>query len=67
MYDFRFYQACMGQTQNFIKLGGGTMGFIGENLGKTKGLKFFFLPLTHVYFFILWGFNRYKEWIIQLY
>jgi len=47
MYDFRFYQACKGQTQ-FINMGGGTMGFIGENLGRAKGLRFFF-PLAHVF------------------
>jgi hypothetical protein len=37
------------------------MGFIGENLGKAKGLRFVF-PLAHVLLLLLWGFNRYKEW-----
>jgi len=50
MYDFRFYQACMGQTQLIYKVRWGTVGFIGENLGKAKHLRFFFLVLT---FFIL--------------
>jgi len=42
------------------------MGFIGENLGKVKGLRYllFFNFLT--YFFLSWGFNGYKEQIIQL-
>ncbi len=61
MYDFRFYQACKGQTQ-FINMGGGTMGFIGENIGSGKELSFFFL--LHMFLkILLWGFNRYKEWI----
>jgi len=41
------------------------MGFIGENLGKAKGL-IFFPPLFHRFVFYLWGFNGYKQWIIQL-
>ncbi len=43
------------------------MGFIGKNLGKVKGLSFFFPPFLHGFFKkLLWSFNRYKEWIIQL-
>ncbi len=50
----------------FIKLGGGIVGFIGENLGRTKGLTYLiFFPLSRVCF-LLWGFSGYKEWIIQL-
>jgi hypothetical protein len=41
------------------------MGFIGENLGRAKGLNFIFFPLSQVCF-LLWGFSGYKEWIIQL-
>jgi hypothetical protein len=59
-----FNKHAWGKHNLFLKLGGGTLWFIGENLGRTKGLRFFF-PLSHVYF-LLWGFNRYKEWIIQL-
>jgi hypothetical protein len=29
----------MGQTQPVYKIGWGTLGFIGENLGRAKGLK----------------------------
>ncbi len=43
MYDFSFYQACMVQTQLVYKVGWGTIGFIGENLGKAKGLRFFII------------------------
>jgi hypothetical protein len=66
MYDFRFYQACMGQTQLVIKLGWRTMGFIGENLRGAKGLRFFFSNSHTGLFFKILGFNRYKEWMIQL-
>jgi tetrahydromethanopterin S-methyltransferase subunit C len=42
------------------------VGFIGENLGKAKGVKILiFSPLSRVCF-LLWGFNGYMEWIIQL-
>jgi hypothetical protein len=34
----------------FIKLGGDSMGFIGEILGKTKGLRFFFSFLIGLFF-----------------
>ncbi len=49
------------------KVGWGTMGFVSENLGRAKKLRFFFLvfPLSQVCF-LLWGFNRCKEWKIQL-
>jgi hypothetical protein len=50
----------------FIKLGGGTLGFIGENLGRAKGKIFVFFCLSHGFVFLLWGFRGYKEWIIQL-
>jgi hypothetical protein len=38
-----------------LKLGEGTMGFIGEILGKVKGLKFFFSSLIGL--FIIMGFQ----------
>jgi hypothetical protein len=42
MYDFRFYQACMGQTQLVYKVGCVYIGvyrvYIGENLGRPKGI-----------------------------
>ncbi len=47
-----------------MKLGGGAMGFIGENLGRAKRLKYFILFYFTWVCFLLWGFNRYKEWII---
>ncbi len=38
----------------FIKLGGGTLGFIGKNLGRAKGKIFF------IFFFCLsYGFDFY--------
>jgi hypothetical protein len=42
------------------------VGFIGENLGRAKGFKCFFSLLHKFFLKKLWGFNRYKEWIIQL-
>jgi hypothetical protein len=61
-----FKKHAWGKHNLFIKLGGGTLGLIGENLGRTKGLRYFIsFPLSHVCF-LLWGFNGYKEWIIQL-
>ncbi len=59
----------MGQTQLVYKVGWGCIvRFIGENLGKSKGLKYLiFFPLSQVFLLLLlWGFNGYKEWIIQL-
>jgi hypothetical protein len=54
----------MGKHNLFI--GGGKMWFIGENLRRAKGFKYLiFFLLSHVCF-LLWGFNGYKEWIIQL-
>jgi hypothetical protein len=41
------------------------MGFIGENLGS-KGVKVFKFFLLSWVCFLLWNFNGYKEWIIQL-
>ncbi len=38
-----FNKHAWGKHNLFIKLGGGTMGFIGENLGRTKGLRYFIL------------------------
>jgi len=56
----------MAQTQLVYKDGWGTMRFIGENLRRTKGLKFYFIFLSQRFFLLLWGFNGPKEWIIQL-
>jgi hypothetical protein len=44
MYNFKFYQACMEQTQLVYKVGWGyNEVYTGENLGKTKKLIYFFL------------------------
>jgi hypothetical protein len=43
------------------------MGFIGEILKKAKGLRYLIFFLFSQVYFELWGFNGYKEWIIQLY
>ncbi len=40
------------------------MRFIGENLGRAKGLNFFFPFLPGL--FLIMGFCGYKKWIIQL-
>jgi hypothetical protein len=39
-----------------MKLGGGTMGFIGENLRKAKKLKFFIKKFTLTSLFFIMGF-----------
>jgi hypothetical protein len=42
------------------------MGFVNENLKRAKRLRYLnFFSLSQVCF-LLWGFNRYKDWIIQL-
>jgi hypothetical protein len=41
----------MGQTQLVYKVGRGTMGFIGENLGRAKGLMYLIFFLSHNYFY----------------
>jgi hypothetical protein len=53
MYDVRFLQACMGQTQLVYKVGWGIVKFIDEILGRVKGLKFFFFLsfLTGLFFY----------------
>jgi hypothetical protein len=38
-----------------MKLGGGTIGFIGENLRSANGLRFFFSSLSHKFVFIYYG------------
>jgi hypothetical protein len=56
MYDFRFYQACMGQTQLVYKVGWGYRGFINENLGRAKRSRFFFFfPVKWVSVFFYYG------------
>ncbi len=67
MFDFRFYKACMGQIQLVYKVQWGYNMFIDENLGRAKGFKFFSpSPFHKGFLLLLWGFNRYKQWIIQL-
>jgi len=53
MYDFRFYQACMGQTQLVCKVewGYSGVGFIGENVGRAKGLRYLIFSLFHGFAF----------------
>jgi len=56
MYECRFYQACVGQTQLVYKVGWGYNGFKGENLKRAEGLKFFFFfffPLSQGFVFFL--------------
>jgi len=49
-----------GKHNLFIKLGGDILGFIGENLGRAKGLKYyFFLSLSSFYFIM--GFQWVQE------
>jgi hypothetical protein len=43
----------MGQTILIYKLGGGTVGFIGEDLGRAKGLKEKKFPFLMHWFFII--------------
>ncbi len=43
-----------GKHNLFIKLGGGTLGFIGKNLGRAKGKIFFFF-----FFCLSYGFDFY--------
>jgi hypothetical protein len=61
-----FNKHAWGKHNLFTKLGGGIVGFIGEKLRRAKELKTFNLIFFHDFFLILWGFNGYKEWIIQL-
>jgi hypothetical protein len=61
-----FNKHAWGKHNLFIKLGGGIVRLIGEIFFKAKGLKYLiFFPLSW-FCFLLWGFNGYKEWIIQL-
>jgi hypothetical protein len=47
-----FNKHAWGKHNLFIKWGGGTMGFIGENLGRAKGLRYFILfPLGFVSYY----------------
>jgi len=59
MYEFRFYQACVRQTQLVYKVGWGYNGFKGENLKRAEGLKFFFFfsPLARFCFFLIMAFQ----------
>jgi hypothetical protein len=64
-----FNKHAWGKDNLFIKLGGGTLGIIGQNLGRAKDKRYIYiyiyiiLPLSRVCF-LLWGFKGYKEWII---
>jgi hypothetical protein len=46
-----FNKHAWGKHNLFIKLGGSTMGFIGENLEREKGLKYFYFFLSHKFVF----------------
>jgi len=61
-----FTKHAWGKHDLFMRLGGGIVRFIGENLGRTKNLRYLILFFFSRGCFLLWGFNRYKEWIIQL-
>jgi hypothetical protein len=61
-----FNKHAWGKHNLFIKLGGGTLGFIGENLRRTKGKIFILFLLLSQFCLLLWGFRGYKAWIIQL-
>jgi hypothetical protein len=52
-----FTNHAWGKHNYFIKLGGGTMSlFIGENLRRAYGLRFFFFfPLTRFCFYYYYG------------
>jgi hypothetical protein len=62
---FGFNKHAWGKHNLFIKLGGGTLGFIDENLGRAKGKLFNCFAFFTGLFFIT-GFQGYNEWIIQL-
>jgi hypothetical protein len=62
--DFNKY--AWGKHNLFIMLGGGIVWFIGENLRRAKGFKYLIFFVLSQVCFLLWGFNEYKEWIIQL-
>jgi hypothetical protein len=48
-----FNKHAWGKHNLFIKLGGGTMGFIGEILGRAKGLRYLiYFSLSWVCFFL---------------
>jgi hypothetical protein len=51
MYDFRFYQACMGQPQLVYKIGWGYSGVYRRKFRESKGVKFF-SPLSHRFVFL---------------
>jgi sulfite exporter TauE/SafE len=40
-----------GKHNQFIKLVGGIVGFIGENLGKAKGLRYLNFFFSHIFVF----------------
>jgi hypothetical protein len=51
----------MRQTQLVYKVGWGTMGFIGEYLGRAKGFKYLIIFLFYMFVFyygILMGIKR---------
>jgi hypothetical protein len=47
----------MGEKNLFIKLGGDILGFIGENLGRAKGLMYLIFSFSHGFFFIIMVFQ----------
>jgi hypothetical protein len=46
-----FNKHAWGKQHLFIKLGGGTLGFIGENIGRAKGKLFNVFGLSHGFVF----------------
>jgi hypothetical protein len=52
-----FNKHAEGKHNLFIKLGGDTMGFIGENLGRAKGLRYFILFSSLTCLFFIMGFQ----------
>jgi hypothetical protein len=53
-----FTKHAWGKHNLFIKLGGGTLGFIGENLGRAKGKFFFFFFVSLMGLFFIMVFQR---------
>jgi hypothetical protein len=50
-----------GANTIVYKVGWGTMGFIGENLGRTKGLKYLIIFFSYTFFYnygVLMGIKR---------
>jgi hypothetical protein len=48
MYDFRFYQACMGQTQLISKVGWGYSGVYRGKFRESKVVNVYFIMGFHL-------------------